>query len=576
MSRSVVARRVIAGVSAILMLATGLVALAPPTPAQALDWKQFTAGLIITDAKFYDPNAMTEAEIQSFLDAKIGTCQNTLCLNVLKQDTYSQPADRTVCGAYEGAMAEPVSRMIFKVQQACGISAKVLLVTLQKEMGLVTKKAPRIGELNAAMGYACPDTAPCDSDQAGFYNQVYKAAWQFKRYSTPDVWGNYWAGKSFNIRTSPNADCPVKWVWIANRATAALYNYTPYTPTDAALAAYPAAASGDDARCGSYGNRNFWFYYNEWFGSPTNVYPQNVEVDRIGGADRFDTAVQISAENFTAPVDTVYVSNGLDYPDALSAGPAAAAAGAPLLLVRPTSIPAGVADEIRSLSPQHIVVVGGTGSVSDAVYEQLAALAPDIRRDGGDDRYATSRAIAAASFSAGTDTAYLATGTMFADALSASAAAGSRSAPVILVNGALDELDADTTALLATLGVTNVYIAGGAAVVSAGIEADLTGIEGMTVKRFTGDTRYGTSILVNRDAFPVRDTVYVASGTEFPDALAGAAVAGATHSPLYLIPSTCLYTVMLQEMVDLGTKRMVILGGTGIIGSNIPAWVNCN
>jgi putative cell wall-binding protein len=165
---------------------------------------------------------------------------------------------------------------------------------------------------------------------------------------------------------------------------------------------------------------------------------------------------------------------------------------------------------------------------------------------------------------------------MFADALSASAAAGSRSAPVILVNGALDELDADTTALLATLGVTNVYIAGGAAVVSAGIEADLTGTEGMTVKRFTGDTRYGTSILVNRDAFPVRDTVYVASGTEFPDALAGAAVAGATHSPLYLIPSTCLYTVMLQEMVDLGTKRMVILGGAGIIGSNIPAWVNCN
>ena len=86
----------------------------------------------------------------------------------------------------------------------------------------------------------------------------------------------------------------------------------------------------------------------------------------------------------------------------------------------------------------------------------------------------------------------------------------------------------------------------------------------------------GRTILVNRDAFPVRDTVYVASGMEFPDALAGAAVAGATHSPLYLIPSTCLYTVMLQEMVDLGTKRMVILGGTGIIGSNIPAWVNCN
>jgi putative cell wall-binding protein len=113
-------------------------------------------------------------------------------------------------------------------------------------------------------------------------------------------------------------------------------------------------------------------------------------------------------------------------------------------------------------------------------------------------------------------------------------------------------------------------------VVSAGIEEELAGTPGMTVKRYTGDTRYSTSILINRDAFPARDTVYVASGNQFPDALAGAALAGATGSPLYLIPATCLYTVMLQEMVDLGTTKMVILGGTGVIGPNVPAWVNCN
>src|SRR5690606_1137443 len=114
MSRSGAARRVIAGASVILMLVTGLVAATPPVPAEAVSGDQFVAGLIITDAKFYDANAMTEAEIQAFLDAKIGTCQNSLCLNVLTQDTYSQPADRNICSAYEGAMAEPVSRMIYK------------------------------------------------------------------------------------------------------------------------------------------------------------------------------------------------------------------------------------------------------------------------------------------------------------------------------------------------------------------------------------------------------------------------------------------------------------------------------
>jgi putative cell wall-binding protein len=563
---------------------TGLAVAAPAAPALAADGSQFQAGFIISDSNFYDSDGMTEAEIQSFLDAMIGTCQNSLCLNILKQDTYSRPADRTVCAAYEGAAAEPVSRVIYKVQKACGISAKVLLVTLQKEMGLVTKKAPTPGQLKAAMGYACPDTEPCNTAEAGFYNQVYKAAWQFKRYSTPDVWGGYWAGQTRSILYSPNSGCGSKVVTIQNSATAALYAYTPYTPTAAALAAYPAAATGDDARCGSYGNRNFWFYYSDWFGSPTGIKLPDVQVDRVSGGDRFQTAVQISQEGFpdpvANPVSTVYIANGLDYPDALGAGPAAAKAGGPLLLVQPDAIPPGAVAEIQRLAPQKIVVVGGTGAVSDAVYQQLSTLAPVIRRDGGADRFATSREIAKAAFPEGSTTAYIATGMDFPDALAASAAAGANSSPVILVNGGLNALDPDTAALLVSLGVTKVSIAGGTAVVSSGIEAGLEAIDGMTVERFAGSTRYGTSLLINRDAFPVGDTgydtVYVASGNGFPDALAGAALAGVQHAPLYLIPSTCLYTSMLQDLVDYGTTRMVILGGTGVIGANIPAWVNCS
>ena len=264
----------------IATMAVGVVALQQPQKAVAASSTGFDPGYIISDDLFYDRAAMSEAGIQAFLSAKIGTCQNALCLNVLTQDTYDRPKDRTVCNAYVGATNEPVSRMIYKVQQACGVSAKVLLVTLQKEMGLVTKTNPSQWSLDHAMGYACPDTEPCDSSKAGFYNQVYLAAWQFKRYSTPTPWGSYQPGWN-NIRYNPNSSCGSSAVYIQNNATAALYNYTPYQPNAASLASYP--GTGD--ACSSYGNRNFWFYFSDWFGPPNGA-DQNVGAgDFLGGQD---------------------------------------------------------------------------------------------------------------------------------------------------------------------------------------------------------------------------------------------------------------------------------------------------
>ena len=573
-------RRAIAVLSAGLMVAVGLVMATPAAPADALTVSEFNAGNIISDANFYDGNAMTEAQIQAFLNAKIGTCQNSQCLNVLTQNTYSRPQDRTVCAAYAGAAAEPVSRMIYKVQRACGISAKVLLVTLQKEMGLVTSKVPSQWALNHAMGYGCPDSSPCDSDQAGFYNQVYMAAWQFKRYSTPDVWGGFWAGQSRNILYSPNSNCVPngKWVTIKNKATAALYAYTPYTPTAAALAAYPAAAKGDDAVCGSYGNRNFWFFYYNWFGSPTDIHPVGVAVDRIGGIDRFDTALKISRDAFPTTAPVVYITNGLDFPDALSAAPAAAKGLGPLLLLKPTVLPPAVRAEIVRLKPAQIVVVGGPASVFDTVYQELSTLAPSIRRDEGLDRYETSRAIAAASFSAGTTTtAFIATGAMFPDALSASAAAGAIGAPVILVRGYESAVDQPTIDLLKSLGVTKIFITGGPAVVTPALEASLKLVPGVTtVTRYGGANRFVVSAATNRASFTASDRIYVASGYAFPDALAGAAVAGMNKAPLYLTPTNCIYTYALEDLSTFGVAKMTILGGTGILGSGVSGFANCH
>lgn len=272
-------RRVLARLFALTALVavftTAFVALQPAEVSEALSGSDFDASNIISDGNFYDSHAMSEADIQSFLQAKIGTCSNALCLNVLKVDTVSKSADNMCPGGYTGAAGEPASRVIYKVEQGCGISAKVILVTLQKEQTLVTSRGPSAAILQKAMGFGCPDTSVCNSLYYGFFNQVYQAARQLKRYglAAPDnISFHYFpVGTPSSVKFNPNPVsatgqvCGSSVLTIQNKATAALYYYTPYQPNASALA----NLRGTGDTCGSYGNRNFWVFYNDWFGSPT-------------------------------------------------------------------------------------------------------------------------------------------------------------------------------------------------------------------------------------------------------------------------------------------------------------------
>lgn len=92
-------------------------------------------------------------------------------------------------------------------------------------------------------------------------------------------------------------------------------------------------------------------------------------------------------------IDVVYVALGTNFPDALAAGAAAGAAGAPVLLV-PTNppIPASIQDELLRLDPKAVRIVGGTTAVSQEMEDAIAALLPAaaVGRFAGGDRYATS------------------------------------------------------------------------------------------------------------------------------------------------------------------------------------------
>ncbi|QJW35731.1 carboxypeptidase regulatory-like domain-containing protein [Cellulosimicrobium protaetiae] len=99
--------------------------------------------------------------------------------------------------------------------------------------------------------------------------------------------------------------------------------------------------------------------------------PDPGTVSRWRGADRYATSAAISAQMFDPGVETVFVASGLQFPDALSGAPAAGVAGGPVLLVAPGQVPAAVASELERLDPKDVVVLGGSGAVSDAVLAQL-------------------------------------------------------------------------------------------------------------------------------------------------------------------------------------------------------------
>src|SRR5690606_21253441 len=152
---------------------------------------------------------------------------------------------------------------IYRVAQSCDINPQVLIVMLQKEQSLVTHTWPSAYRYTAAMGKDCPDTASCDPRSAGFFLQTYGAARQMQIYMEGRYFTWYAPGKTWNIRYDVEASCGSAPVYVANKATSALYYYTPYQPNAASLK----AGHGLAEPCGSYGNRNFYNYFTDWFGS---------------------------------------------------------------------------------------------------------------------------------------------------------------------------------------------------------------------------------------------------------------------------------------------------------------------
>lgn len=268
-------------VTSVFMLILGAVGLSLLVPSHAEGISNFRPGRIMDDAVFTRDNSMNAGQIQSFLNSKMPNCDTN------GDQRYNNSMNRREYAASQGVSTpftclkdyrehgKSAAQIINDAAKEFRINPQVLIVLLQKEQGLITDDWPWPVQYRTAAGYGCPDTAPCDSEYFGLTNQLRWAARMFRAImnDSPTWYTPYNLGNN-QIPWHPNSSCGTSTVNIQNRATKALYNYTPYRPNQAALN----AGYGTGDNCSSYGNRNFYLYFRDWFGSTQTSTPYAMEI----------------------------------------------------------------------------------------------------------------------------------------------------------------------------------------------------------------------------------------------------------------------------------------------------------
>ncbi|MCH3964768.1 MAG: cell wall-binding repeat-containing protein [Clostridium sp.] len=289
------------------------------------------------------------------------------------------------------------------------------------------------------------------------------------------------------------------------------------------------------------------------------AYAAQADTARYEGKDRYDTAVNVSRENFTH-ADCVIVVSGEDFADALSSTALAGKNKAPILLSQKNRLDDDVISEIERLGAKNAIIVGGEGAISNAVRNQLEKINVLVTRIGGHDRYDTSVQVAK-SIGISNGIA-IASGENFADALSMAPVAGARQIPIILTSS--KTLSDSAKQFIDQNRGKRLYIIGGEGAVSSSIEGYIGDCE-----RFAGINRYETNTAVIKaflnKGYINMDTVYVASGSGFPDALSGSAAAAQTSSPIVIVNNNSINQQNIVKSNISSVTSIKIIGGKGAV-----------
>jgi putative cell wall-binding protein/photosystem II stability/assembly factor-like uncharacterized protein len=311
------------------------------------------------------------------------------------------------------------------------------------------------------------------------------------------------------------------------------------------------------------------------------IHKATTTVERLFGPTRYETAIEISEATFPDEgADVAVIATGQDFPDALSAAGLAGVSGGPLLLTAGV-LTAEIQAELDRLGVEKVYIVGGTGVVPDSVATALSGAGFLTERVAGSDRYATAAAVASKVAELEGDdfskSAFVARGDEFPDALAVSPAAYSQGIPVLLTRPTA--MPPATSNAIGLLDIDSAYIAGGAGAVSDGVKSALDALlasnGGPASNRWAGADRYATAVDVAENildnGWGKTSYVGVATGLNFPDALAGGVACGAMYGPLLLtrpdgMTAAAGGLVAAEAAFDTDTR---VYGGSAVVGDAI-------
>ena len=288
-------------------------------------------------------------------------------------------------------------------------------------------------------------------------------------------------------------------------------------------------------------------------------------IKRVYGYNRTATSIEISKFSFDK-ADTVIIADAYNYPDALSAASLTKSKYPVLLLQGRLSY--DIINEISRLQAKNIIILGGETSISSGVESRLSKLdgIMSVHRIAGKNRYETNARVFSESKS---NNIVVANGENFPDALASSS---------LLKNGSLvlvrrSSIPASTNSAISNRRIDNIDIIGGYGAVGRSVSNRLENYFNLSnFSRISGENRYSTSVNIAKRFNS--DVAIVASGENFPDALAASSLSQKLNAPILLVSRNNVSNEVQRYLIDNNIKKVIILGGENTISSEAQETIN--
>lgn len=281
-------------------------------------------------------------------------------------------------------------------------------------------------------------------------------------------------------------------------------------------------------------------------------------INRISGENRYHTAVEVSKQGWSTGAHTIVLSVGNNFPDALAGTPLAHSLNAPILLTDKNYIPTEIVNEIKRLDAKEAIILGGTSVISENVEASLKKMGVSVNRIAGKDRFETTVHISKKLPLK--DTAIIAYGRNFPDSLSIASYAAVNGYPIFLVEK--DSIPIEIKQQLTKYSKT--IVVGGEGVITNQVLSQLP-----NPTRVAGSSRFGTAATVSEKLQAPSESVYIATGMSFADALTGSVLAAKENTSILLVERNSVPNEINRVIQNNSIQSFGIIGGKNVVSEDV-------